>query len=58
MDSKFDAAPKQFAQLFIICVPFEEPNVSAVHGFLPSNSQVCYKEFFSALLDACLKKNI
>lgn len=58
MDGTHSTAPSQFPQLFCIRVPLGETCVSAAYALLPSKHQEVYEECLTALLDACLRKDI
>ncbi|KAH3721734.1 hypothetical protein DPMN_064682 [Dreissena polymorpha] len=47
-----------FAQLFCIRVPLGDGNVSAAYAFLTGKQQEFYEEVFTAVLDACLQRDI
>ena len=58
MDGTHSTAPAQFSQLFCIRVPLGETCVSAAYALLPSKHQDIYEECLTAILDACLRKDI
>jgi len=58
MDGTHSTAPAQFAQLFVIRVPLGNSCASVVYTLLPCKQQNAYEEMFSALLDACLQRDI
>ena len=58
MDGTHSTALSQFAQLFCIRVPLGDTCVSAAYALLPAKSQEIYEECLTAVLDACLRKDI
>ena len=57
-DGTHSAAPKQFTQLFVVCVPLGNTYVSTVYRLLPSKTQSVYEEFFTAVLAVCLSRKL
>ncbi|KAH3795595.1 hypothetical protein DPMN_149150 [Dreissena polymorpha] len=57
-DGIYSTAPKQFAQLFCICVPLGDGNVTAAYALITCKQQELYEEVFTAVLDACLQRDI
>ena len=58
MDGTHSTAPAQFAQLFCIRVPLGEACVPAAYALLPAKNQEIYEECLTAILDACLWKDV
>lgn len=58
MDGTHSTAPSQFQQLFCIRVPLGETCVSSVYALLPSKTQAIYEECLTAILDACVLKDV
>ena len=58
MDGTHSTAPSQFQQLFCIRVPLGETCVSLVYALLPSKTQAIYEECLTAILDACVLKDV
>ena len=58
MDETHSTAPAQFSQLFCIRVSLGETCVSAAYALRPSKHQDIYEECLTAILDACLRKDI
>lgn len=58
MDGTFSTSPVQFAQIFTIRVELGQTSATAAYALLPSKETEVYEECLTAILDACLQRNI
>ncbi|XP_052801333.1 uncharacterized protein LOC128232033 [Mya arenaria] len=58
MDGTHSTAPQQFKQVFTVRVLLGETSATAAYALLPSKTQEVYEECLTAILDACLRRNI
>ena len=58
IDGTFSTAPSQFQQIFCIRAAIGNTHVSVAYALLPSKTQHIYEECLTAILDACLQRDI